>query len=138
MLPSPLCASILPGTAPFRHLGRRYALSARHGTSAQREKVIADANTLGKIMQGHVYLLEQAFAVAKMVLDSSFLCSSSTAAWVEPSLRRLQRAWNGVAKIALKLTRGTSTSVLQSSAESGGLCLPQPKALLLQAHHVGC
>ena len=48
------CASILPGTAPFRHLGRRYALSARHGTSAQREKVVADAKTLGKVMQGHV------------------------------------------------------------------------------------
>ena len=126
----PVC--ILPGSAPFRHLGCRYALSTSHGTSTQRKKVIADAKTLGNIMQGHVYLPEQAFAVAKMVLHSSFLFSSSTAAWDEPSLRHLQRAWNGVAKIALKLTRGTSTSMLQWSAASGGLSLPQPKALLLQ------
>ena len=123
---------LLPGTSAFRHLGCRYALATRSGTSAQREKVIQDAKKLGNILQGHVYLPEQAYAVAKMVLHSSFLFSASTAAWDDSSLRRLHRAWNGVAKVALKLTRGTSTSMLQWSATSGGLSLPQPKALLLQ------
>ena len=80
----------LPGTSAFCHLGCRYALATRSGTSAQREKVIQDAKKLSNILQGHVYLPEQAYAVAKMVLHSSFLFSASTAAWDESSAPRVE------------------------------------------------